>query len=88
MTNAGKKIISGLEDAVAYAKGDETKGRVTRYVTLAISHRDGEGIRIRAMAPYEECYVSGPNKDNVFSDIGPVLQMILHTNHGVKWVKD
>ena len=57
----------------------------TVYVTLAISQRD-EGLRIRAMAPYEEAYIAGPNKDHVFSDIGPVLQTILHENHGIDWV--
>lgn len=59
----------------------------TVYVTLAISQRDEGGLRIRAMAPYEEVYIAGPNKDHVFSDIGPVLQTILHENHGIDWVK-
>ena len=31
MSKAGKKIIAGLKDALAYAKGDKSKG-TTRYI--------------------------------------------------------
>lgn len=85
---SGEKIIKGLEDAVAYAKGDKTKGKSTVYVTLAISEREGGGLRIRAMAPLEEASVAGANKNDVFADIGPLLQHILKANHGVDWVED
>lgn len=85
---SGEKIIKGLEEALAYAQGDKSKGRSTVYVTLAIGERKGEGLFIRAMGEYREAYVAGPDKDAVFSDIGPVLQRILKDNHGIDWVKD
>lgn len=82
------KINKGLKEAVAYAKGDKSKGRSTVYVMLAISERDGGGIRMRGMGDLADVYLSGASKAAVFRDLGPVLQKILHHNHGVNWVKD
>lgn len=85
---SGEKIIKGLEDAVAYAQGDKSKGRSAVYVTLAIGEREGGGLYIRGMGDLFEVRVAGPDKDAVFRDLGPVLQIILKTNHDVDWVKD
>jgi hypothetical protein len=83
------KIIKGLEDALAYAQGDKSKGRSTVYVTLAIGERrDGEGLYIRGMGELRDVYVAGANKADVFADLGPVLQKILKANHGIDWVED
>jgi hypothetical protein len=84
----GEKIIQGLEDAVAYAQGDKSRGRSTVYVTLAIGEREGGGLFICAMGDLREVRVAGSSKDDVFADIGPVLQRTLKDNHGVDWVKD
>lgn len=85
---SGEKIVKGLEDALAYAEGDKTKGRSTVYVTLAIGERDGGGIFIRALGEMREMRVAGMNKGDVFADLGPVLQRILKDNYGIDWVGD
>ena len=87
MTSAGEKILKGLEDAVAYAQGDKSRGKATIYITLAISERD-EGLRIRAMGEYAEIYLGGSDKSAVFSDLGPVIQRILSHNHGHDWLEE
>lgn len=40
MTTAGSKIIRGLEDALAYAKGDRSRCRVTIVKVPRISRED------------------------------------------------
>ncbi len=36
MSDAGESIIEGLEDAIAYAKGDESRGRRHRFSTVDV----------------------------------------------------
>ena len=88
MSKSGEKILKGLEDAVAYAQGDKSRGRATVQVTLVISEREGGGLQIRGLGDLRYLYIAGQNKTDVFSDIGPVLQKILLDNHGIDWVKD
>ena len=58
------------------------------YLMLAIMPRDDGGVRIRGMGELAGLYLAGADKDAVFRDLGPVLQTILHTNHGAIWLKD
>lgn len=85
---SGEKIIKGLEDALAYAQGDKTKGTSHVYITLAIGERKEGGVYIRGMGEMRDVYVASSDKDAVFHDLGLVLQRILKENHGIEWVKD
>lgn len=88
MSKSGEKIIAGIEDALAYAKGDKSCGRSTVHVLLAISEREGGGLQIRGLGDLGDFYVAGSLKAEVFNDMGLVLQKILLDNHGMDWVAD
>jgi len=45
MSEAGKKIIAGLKDALAFARGDRSKGRVTTVKVEECSHDYIRGLK-------------------------------------------
>jgi len=60
---AAAKIIAGLEDAVAYAKGDESRVRVT--TILSPKHSVIERLAVANCRALWEAAVERPGEDNV-----------------------
>jgi putative transcriptional regulator len=57
MSEAGKSIIAGLKDAIAYVQGDTTRGR--EYSVCVPTHVDVKAIRERlglTQAAFAQCF--------------------------------
>jgi hypothetical protein len=81
-----RDIISGKKDPQFEVGYDSVLRQFTDIRMELVIWRGDDGI-IHMRGPVG-FYLSGKNKNNVFHDMGRVLQMILKMNTEIDWVKD
>lgn len=76
---AKSKIIEGLEDAVAYAKGDRSKATTYRYVKLLFC--DLPDGRFKVTSPdIPGLLLIHKDRGMVWRDLGPAMQLVIDLN--------